>query len=799
MKKNLFKKSVSLVILFGLLFTQAIPVASALGPVIDAPNTAVSATNAAFSGTSMSKDVEGYIKDYVLNGIAVSLAQSLSTKMTNSIVNWANGGFKGSPSFVNDFERLFSKTEKNQGNVFLNEIQAMQQQNPLAGSLARQLAQNGRNGQFGDVFQFTLDKAVGPNWQTFTNGSFNAGGWNGWIALTEPQNNPFGLQMLAENEFGRRVQSTATAKQQEVLAGGGFLNSKKCIARGGPSQKPVTQFSQQASGTTPIFNEETGLYTYQTQYTDVETTVMEPIPDEARECIQYETQTPATTLKSQLDKALNVPQERLTAADEFKEVLSATLTNLVSGLVGVGVNKLKNELNGISFADNSNSQGDIFDPNSTYTPANNNFGWNSPENAINQYNQTTIITDENGNRVPNDAANAAWRQLPTIELSSNPDARYQFTKIEAAIYYTNLELELLRTISITTRSIPAKFMTLDQCIPGPDFGFQTRLRNTIGQRTQKLLKDTDEAQGQASILLRGLDLEAAQVNSYLSLEMLNPTKNIPVAAEALSFIGNVRSYVSQANESQGTMGKRQQALTALRIYDVQWKSNMALLKQAQNAYNQAFEAGNEAGMANANQQIATAQNELTKIGKSYENIEQDIGKPETIEIARASRDGFQSAIDRADTLIATCQQQRAENSGTIVNTYAQSNMLKDVQLIEADNNKVLYCSVDPFKVNGVLRLISGNNTRPIPSNTGSNFIPNLLEILRQHNPDMEINSVATTGDLLGEWKNVPIDVPLDQVQVSGIGFDYNLYDLKVTCDKFYRSSLLDYLGDINQY
>lgn len=799
MKKQIYTKSISFILLLLLAFTQGVQASAAMGPVIDAANVGVGSVTAAFSGTSMSKDVEGYIKDYVLNGIAVSLAQSLSTKMTNSIVNWANGGFKGSPSFVNDFERLFSKTERNQGNIFLNEIQAMQQQNPLAGSLARQLAQNGRNGQFGNIFQFTLDKAVGPNWQTFTTGSFNAGGWNGWLALTEPQNNPLGLQMLAENELGKRVQATATAKQQEIVSGGGFLNQKKCIARSGPSQKPVTQFSQQPSGTTPVFNEETGLYTYSTNYVDVETTVMEPIPDEMRECAQYETQTPASTLKDQLNNALNVPQERLTAADEFKEVLSATLTNLVSGLVGVGVQKLKNELNGISFVDNTDQQSDPIDINSTFTTTNNSFGWNSPENAITQFNQTTIITDENGARVPNDAANAAWRNLPAQELALNPNAQYQFTKIEASIYYTNLELEILRNIAVTTRSIPPKFMTLDQCIPGPDFGFQARLKNTIAQRTQKLLKDTDEAGGQASILLRGLDLEAAQVNSNLSLEMLDPTKNLPIAAEALSFIANVRSYVEQANETQSTMGKRQQALTALRIYDVQWKSNLALLKQAQQAYNQAVEAGNTTGMATANEQIATAQNELIKITKNYGNNEQNIGKPETLEIARASRTGFQSVLDRADELTATCQQQRSENNQKIVVTYAQSNMLQSVNLVQADTNKTLYCSIDPFKVNGVLRLISGNNTRPVPSSTGSTFIPGLLQILQQHNPDMEISSVQSTGDLLGEWKNVPLDVPLDQVQVSGVGFDYNLYDLKVTCDRFYRSSLIDYLGDINQY
>ena len=763
----------------------------------DLVNAAINALTALQQTTDTSKTVEQYVKEYVLDGIAVAMAQALSTKMTNSIVNWANGGFKGSPSFVNDFERLFSKSENQQGNIFLNEIQAMQQQNPLAGSIARQLAENGRNGQFGDIFQFTLDKAIGPNWQTFTNGSFNAGGWNGWLALTEQQNNPIGLRMLTENELGRRIQSQGEAKKQEIAAGGGFLGVQKCIARSGPSQKPVTQFSQQPSGTTPVFNEETGLYTYTTTYTDVETTVMEPIPDEMRECAQYETQTPASSIKAGLDKALGVPQDRLTAADDFKEVLSATLTNLISGLVGVGVNKLKNELNGINIEDAEVATQDPNDPNSVFVSGTSNqFNWNDPQSEIDKINTFTYIYAPDGSRVPNDFENASWESLPASMQDAN--SQYRFNKIEAGIYYGTQEIEILRESIIITQSLPQALLTLDQCIPGPDFGYQSRMKRAIDRETRSLLRRNDKAEGQNAMILRGLELEAAIVNANIGLEMLDPTKNIPVANEATAFISSAKAYNQKSVEIRDELNKVQKTLTSLRVLDTRWKTAQA----------------------------SNNTNELLTIVSAIQNLDASISKPETLEIARAEQERFQSNIDRARELTTICQSQR--QTPKIVETYNGQNIKTSTNIITADNDKQLYCSVEKYKVNEVVRWISGlfllqvnigytvNNNGdlvpdPLPNfcihgsqaSGGCNELnSDALELIRLHNPnlhnsnnqitELEVDRIAGTGD-------IDIDHPLNQVRISGPIRQFNLFEFGVQCKSFYSSSLIDYQNEYTQF
>jgi len=63
-------------------------------------------------------------------------------------------------------------------------------------------------------------------------------------------------------------------------------------------------------------------------------------PDEADKCARYETVTPGSIIKDQLENVLNSPIKQLEAADELGEVLEAGALYMIGQLAGAGLNKL---------------------------------------------------------------------------------------------------------------------------------------------------------------------------------------------------------------------------------------------------------------------------------------------------------------------------------------------------------------------------------------------------------------------------------------------------------------------------
>lgn len=57
---------------------------------------------------------------------------------------------------------------------------------------------------------------------------FSAGGWKGWIELSEPQNNFYGTLLLAQDEKARVEEEAKKEMEADAQAGEGFLGQKDC-------------------------------------------------------------------------------------------------------------------------------------------------------------------------------------------------------------------------------------------------------------------------------------------------------------------------------------------------------------------------------------------------------------------------------------------------------------------------------------------------------------------------------------------------------------------------------------------
>lgn len=413
-------KTSQLKITLGVLFLLSIfynTASAQVIPVADGPSHGIESTNLANQIVSTESDIENKIKEWGLDTIAYNLAGSLTTKLTNSVVNWANGGFQGAPSFVQDFSQYFQQQGNQVLQSSLNSLQGISQNNPFARDLALQLinsAQTGNTSSLTQGLQFNLNQVIGPNWQQFYTNP-GVGGWQAWNAIAQVNNNPIGSLLYVNQSIQNQTAQLNQNAQFEALSGGGFLNIKKCTQyrKITPTNNtPVTYIDNSSDTfTTPELNPGGTEFTGTNVATGTGGSILQTgsgLTQNPQDCLNWETKTPGSTIKSSLDKALGVSQDRLTAADEFKETLSASLTTLITGLTNAGLNKLVSSFTQPPI-------GSVGGPSAL-----NNINTSNGYNWLNLPGQIVDIDEQQQIRLP-DGSYAINKPCPTVQGSITSD------------------------------------------------------------------------------------------------------------------------------------------------------------------------------------------------------------------------------------------------------------------------------------------------------------------------------------------------------------------------------------------
>jgi hypothetical protein len=148
------------------------------------------------------------------------VAKTALRQITISVVNWINSGFKGSPSFVTNFQQFFTNVAdaaagqfiQGAGLSFLCTPFRLQIKIAIAQSYANRSAQS-----------CTLTRVIG-NVNSFMNGNFAQGGWGGLVSFTTmPTNNPYGAFAYAQVGLAS-AQQTALSNANRNISPTGFLN-----------------------------------------------------------------------------------------------------------------------------------------------------------------------------------------------------------------------------------------------------------------------------------------------------------------------------------------------------------------------------------------------------------------------------------------------------------------------------------------------------------------------------------------------------------------------------------------------
>lgn len=184
--------------------------------------------------------------DNVVDGIAWSLAKSILSQITSSIINWVNSGFQGSPAFVTDMQGLLLSTADKAFGEYLEDLggpfsflcSPFQLDVQIALAIAYDYER--ANGGIPTPSTCTLTGAVAnlekflDQTATFTEG----GGWDAWFAISAEPNKytPYGELLEAKTQASIKI-TNAKGEQKELLSfGQGFLSAKVCESIEGPSK-----------------------------------------------------------------------------------------------------------------------------------------------------------------------------------------------------------------------------------------------------------------------------------------------------------------------------------------------------------------------------------------------------------------------------------------------------------------------------------------------------------------------------------------------------------------------------------
>ncbi len=163
---------------------------------------------------------------FALENVARVALENLKRRLLDALVDetikWVQGG--GEPRFVtNTGDFIRSAADAATGDLIQQVGLGDICYTPLRFRLKIQLEQP----VFSQRISCTLDDVV-ENIQAF-NDNFLDGGWIAYNEVIKPQNNRWGLEVLAQDELMRKQAEKEEAAKQEIAAGGGFLSQKRCL------------------------------------------------------------------------------------------------------------------------------------------------------------------------------------------------------------------------------------------------------------------------------------------------------------------------------------------------------------------------------------------------------------------------------------------------------------------------------------------------------------------------------------------------------------------------------------------
>lgn len=134
----------------------------------------------------------------------------------------------GQPIYVTNTAQRMQQVGDETQNIFLKDVENAK---PIfAQTIQRSVAQDSAVNASDQTRLSQRLKSDFSSQQEFTDftSDFSKGGWDAWLKIIQPNNNPYGQYLIAQDELSLRRSQAEQNAREEVLAGGGFLPNRTC-------------------------------------------------------------------------------------------------------------------------------------------------------------------------------------------------------------------------------------------------------------------------------------------------------------------------------------------------------------------------------------------------------------------------------------------------------------------------------------------------------------------------------------------------------------------------------------------
>ncbi len=196
-----------------------------------------------------------------------SEANKLVNQITKDTIDWINGGFNksggsGSSAYISDLEGILSyNADKVVGDFIQNDPNLKFLCQPFQKQVKTALVTNYTNTQKSTSFNKKITCSASNAVTNINSGKFS---WSDWLEVVgNPQNNPMGAYLTAEQEMQNKIDNKQTSIKTEVTSGNGALTYKKCTdtvyeadKTGKKTSKVLKTFSSYTGSNYLDYNEE---------------------------------------------------------------------------------------------------------------------------------------------------------------------------------------------------------------------------------------------------------------------------------------------------------------------------------------------------------------------------------------------------------------------------------------------------------------------------------------------------------------------------------------------------------------
>lgn len=387
----------------------------------------------------------GIVKEFALDTATYAAARVLTAQVINNMIGFVNEGLgdDGNPLYITNQESFFNEIRdvelvkmKSELNVDLADITTLDSLRLQDAQILSNLTIN-RDVDLAEKLEPTLSDEQITNFSS----DFASGGWDAWQEFGKRQNNPLGREAIIKEDYYTRVAKEQELAAQELAQNNGFLSDKVGVACDtldtiGGTFNNITSTVNNAGGTLDGVNEQLSSWTGEANqiFSDLDNFTYNPL------CERFDVLTPGNAVGELLNRSVVSRIEQQEDVSELSQIVGGAIANFTNSLINRGVARLRS-------------------------------GSSSPTQSVGT-SQSLGLTDASGN--------VDWLNTPHLIVNIETDFPRAIATTGEMVAYLEKTTEFYATY-------PGKVFTLDQCLPGPDFGWESRMVNMFN-----FLKESEE-------------------------------------------------------------------------------------------------------------------------------------------------------------------------------------------------------------------------------------------------------------------------------------------------------------------